>query len=71
MIDNPDKKRHDYRIIQRFYDMCNSIRWRGVSSPQGIRNSDTYPFEALPQYHSSSICQNCFAVNVTRLSLNA
>ena len=38
---------------------------------KAIKNSDTYPFEALPQYHSSSICQNYFAVSTTRLSLNA
>ena len=44
---------------------------RGVSSPQGLKNSDTYPFEALPHYHSSSICQNYFAISTTRLSLNA
>ena len=51
--------------------VCVIASARGVSSPQGLKNSDTYPFEALPHYHSSSICQNYFAISTTRLSLNA
>ena len=59
------------KLSRGFYDVCNSIRWRSVNSPQGTKNSDTYPFEALPHYHSSSIYQNYFAVSISRLSLNA
>ena len=51
--------------------VCVIASARGVSSPQGLKNSDTYPFEALPHYHSLSICQNYFAISATRLSLNA
>ena len=51
--------------------VCVIASARGVSSPQGLKNSDTYPFEALPHYHSSSICQNYFAISTARLSLNA
>ena len=59
------------KLSRGFYDMCNSIRWSSVSSPQGMRNLDTYPFETLPHYPSSSLCQNYFAVKITRFFLNA
>ena len=58
------------KISCSFYDVCNSIRRRCVSPPQGIRNSDTYPFEAPPHHHSSSLCQNYFVVRFTRLPLS-
>ena len=58
------------KISCSFYDVCTGIRWRSISSTQGTRNSNICPFEALPHYHSSSICQNCFPVSMTKLDLN-
>ena len=44
-----------------FYGMCNSVLERGVSPSQGTRNSDTHPFETIPQYvtHEFDFKQTC------------
>ena len=44
-----NKERHDFDILQQFYDVRNSVHWGGVSPLQGIRNSDKYSFEVLPR----------------------
>ena len=43
---------------------------RDVCTSQGMRDSDTYSFEAPPHHNSSSLCQNYFVVRFTRLSLS-
>ena len=58
-------------IFHAVFTMCVIAYARGVSSPQGIRNSDIYPFEALPHHNSLSIGQNYFTVKIMRPSLNA
>ena len=54
-------------IFHAVFMACVIVYAREVSvRHNGIKNSDTYPFEALPHYHYSSICQNYFATSTAK-----